>query len=232
MSGSGLFSDQGARLPHLVEGKGGVPGEVDDLRRDVARVLGPLAALALDDFGDAALDVADVDAIKDEFSSAAGAATFSGSDLDGVVGTGTMSPPRNITIDTTVAATGYTDCTVTGTDIDGNVLTEDFTGIDSIGQVVGTKLFASVTELAFTGGTDAAATHAVGFGDLVGLKPAPLALASLAAPALIHEVVDTAVVTSGALSLPATNPPYGAYIPSGGVAAVKYAIIYPYNPTA
>ena len=72
----------------------------------------------------------------------------------------------------------------------------------------------------------------VGFGDLVGLSKAAVALASLAAPALIHEVVDTAVATNGALSLPATNAPYGAYIPNGGVAAVKYAIIYPYNPSA
>lgn len=234
-NGSGLFSDQGARLPHLVDGKGGVPGEIDDLRRDVAGVLAALMAQTVDEFNAPA--AADVDAIKVGFSSAAGAVTYSGADLDGVVGGGAMSPPRNITIDTTVAATGFTDCTVTGKDIDGNVMTEAFTGINVIAQHVGAKAFAEVTELAFSGGTDAAATHSVGFGTILGLSKKLKIRGAGNVPMVMLEVDnDSTVLAADAITAtfaaPTVGEPNGTVDPTTAPAGADYIYVYEYDPTA
>ena len=49
-NGSGLFGSHRAAKPHLIKGKGGVAGEVDDLRNDVSSAVSPLAAWTVDEF--------------------------------------------------------------------------------------------------------------------------------------------------------------------------------------
>ena len=49
-NGSGLFGNQGPALPHLVQGSGGLAGEVADLRADIGRVMAPMTALTVDEF--------------------------------------------------------------------------------------------------------------------------------------------------------------------------------------
>ena len=51
-AGSGLFTNARPEKPHLVEGKGGLAGEVDDLRRDIASDLSGLAAISVEEFTD------------------------------------------------------------------------------------------------------------------------------------------------------------------------------------
>jgi len=234
MSGSGLFTKPRPEKPHLVEGKGGLAGEIDDLRADVAGELAGLAALTLKEWD--TLDIAVVDDIKEVFQSLnATAVEYTGAELDGTVGVGALDPPRNITVTTGAGGTpgeSPSEATITGTDIDGAALSEVIALSQSAGTDAGVKAFASVSSVALKDdGTGTGAALQVGFGDLVGLDRDPVALASLAAPALIHEVANTGVVTNGVLTLPADGLPHGTYAPNGGVAAVKYAIMYPYDPT-
>ncbi len=80
-SGSGLFSNKGPLKPHLTEGKGGVAGEVADLRRDVGAALGGLAALAVNHWDSP--PAADTDGIKTSVASSDVAVEYTGDDFDG-----------------------------------------------------------------------------------------------------------------------------------------------------
>lgn len=115
-------------------------------------------------------DVADVDAIIATGASAATAQTVSGAGLDGAVGAGNMTPPRNVVLvlnshadwDATVA-------TVTGVDADGNVQQEDLL-IPNGGNVTvtGVKLFAKITSLYIPAQTGATGTFTLGTGSALG----------------------------------------------------------------
>ena len=144
MAGSGLFSDQRPVKPHLVEGKTGVAGEVDNLRQDVATVLGGLVALTVEEFTDPAL--ADVDAIRVAAATVAAARTLSGADLDGVVGGDEMVPPRNVTV--TTAGVTPADAPATAT-VNGYVR-------NSKGQLVAQSEVVTVSQIAGAAGTSQA----------------------------------------------------------------------------
>jgi len=169
MSGSGLFSKQHAAKAHLLTGSGGLAAEVVDLRNDLLSELAPLAAIAVEEFTN--LAASDDDAIKTSIASSASAADYSGTALNGVVGAGTMSPPRNIIITTTSNANiNAVGVVVTGKDVNGATLTETITLTDNGGVVdSGVKAFASVSSIHVPaqGGTGGALKF--GFGNVVGL---------------------------------------------------------------
>lgn len=233
-TGSGLMSSQSPKQERFVhQGKGGVAGEVGDLRRDIENELASLAALALQQYD--TLDIADVDAlVETPVPCSTADQTIELAQFDGVVGLGVMDPPRNPTLTSDAHADhDAVDLIFTGTDIDDNVITETITKTADTGATdVCTKAFKTLVSVFVPAESGTTGVMTVGFGDLIGLPVSPLALASLAAPALIHEVADNAVVTNGVLTDGATIPPYGTYAPNGGVAAAKYAIIYPYDPAA
>jgi len=179
--GSGQFSSQNAVKQHLLRGSGGIQAEVADLRADIKRDFAANAAVAVEEFTN--VPVADVDAIKTSIASSASPVSYSGAALNGVIGAGAISPPRNITITTTTHADiDAVVVVVTGTDINGDALTENITLTDGGGVTdAGLKAFASVeqVDIPAQGGTGGALT--IGFGARIGLGKPLLSRAGLAA---------------------------------------------------
>lgn len=239
MAGSGLFSDQRPVKPHLVEGKTGVAGEVDNLRQDVATVLGGLAALTVEEFTDPA--VADVDAIRAAAATVAAARTLSGADLDGAVGGDEMVPPRNITITTAgvTPADAPANATINGwvRDSSGKLIAQSETiAVSQIaGAAAGALAFSKVESIDEEAADGTAATLAYGFGDIIGLgKP----LKSRAGAAMVVQEVEAGTVlaadaVTGTFVDAATAAPHGTYepatVPDG---SNDYALLYEYDPTA
>jgi hypothetical protein len=168
-AGSGLFTNQRAQRPHLVRGGGGLAGEVADLRADVSDEMEAQAAIAVEEWTDVAL--ADVDAIKASIASSASAESYSGADLDGAVGAGTMDPPRNITITTSAHADiDAVAVTITGKDVNGDDITEDITLTDGGGVTnAGAKAFAEVTQIDVPAQSGTGGALEFGFGAILGL---------------------------------------------------------------
>jgi hypothetical protein len=63
-------------------------------------------------------------------------------------------------------------------------------------------------------GTGTAATFSIGTAVVIGLSNFPKMRAGQKLPLVRLEIFDAAVVTNGVLTLPATNPPFGAYTPN------------------
>jgi hypothetical protein len=224
-NGSGLFTTQQARVPHLAK----VTGEIGDLRRDVAEELLPMAAFTVDEWADPV--AADTNGILLSVPSATGDVSYVAADLVGGAAV-EMDPPRNVTVTTGgTAANGFTDLEVVGKDINGADMTEDIASINSAATHAGVKAFAEVTGLNFTGGTDATATHEVGWGDVIGLNKPIKSRAGLAT--VLMEIEAGSKVTTGTIVDAATGEPNGTYEPNTVPdAANDYAVYYEYDPTA
>lgn len=222
-NGSSLFSNQVSAKPHLVDGHRGVPGEVYDLRRDVARVLASLAALTVDEFtnpaagGAAALEVAT-------------ACTTLGRLVTSFLAPGAAilaAGGRNITITTagTTPTNGPASALVTGTYL-GVAQTETIAGLNAgAATYAGVKPFDTVTSVQYATALDVDATNSIGIGNGLGVALKPLARAGGVVP--IREVVDGALVTTGALTANKLYTP--ATAPNG---AHDYAVYYEYDPAA
>lgn len=221
MSGSGLFSNQHAAKPHLVDGHRGVPGEVNDLRLDIARVLGNLAAISVDEFtnpaagGAAALE-------------AATACTLLGRLVTSFLAPGVAilaAYGRNVTITTagTTPTNGPASAVVTGT-YKGVAQTETIAGLNGgAATYAGVKPFDTVTSVQYATALDVDATNSIGIGNGLGVGLTPKARAG--ATVLVREVVDGALVTTGALTAEKLYTP--ATAPNG---THDYAVYYEYSP--
>lgn len=177
------------------------------------------------------VDTADRNGIKASFIAPAAATTYSGSDLDGVVGSGTMDPPRNITIYGNAGggeALAEKDIVITGVDVEGNTITETITasaltGVDT-GTDTGTTCFAKVTSIYVP--ADASGSpgdYEIGFGEAFGFS-SPLSYGGL-----IGEFVDNAEPTAGTVATAANAAPNGSYTPHGTAIANgsrDYALSY------
>lgn len=237
MSGSGLMSGQRAAKPHLVRGGGGLSGEVADLRADIAREIGFLASFTVEEFIDPA--AADPNGIKTSFASSDSAQQFLVADLDGLVGAGVMTPPRNITI--TTGASGdidAVDVVITGFVLDANgkeiPQTDTITLTADIGATdVGTQAFSRVTQIDIPAQTGTGGTIEIGFGDVIGLS-APL-VSRAGVEAVLMEIEAGTVLAADAITGTfidaATAAPNGTYEPATPAdAANDYAIYYEYDP--
>lgn len=230
--GSGQFSGQRAVKGHLVRGSGGVAGEIADLRDDIKRDFLANAAIAVEEFVDAA--AADPNGIKTSIASAATAQSYSGAALNGVVGAGVMSPPRNITITTTLHADiDAVDVLVTGLDVNGDEVTDTITLTDGGGATdVGTVAFAQVTQVDIPAQSGTGGALEIGFGDVIGLGK-PL-VSRAGAPVVTLEIEDGTVLAADAVTGTfvdaATVGPNGTYepatVPDG---SVDYALHYEYD---
>jgi hypothetical protein len=213
--GSGLWSTQSAIFPHLLHGQGGISGEVYAVRKDLGIVLTPLKCVTVEEY-DLPLPASGTLILTGGVSSLA-AQTFAQSALNGSLGGGVISPPRN----TEVVVAGATatqmaaSVTINGVDAWGRALSETITGTSGgAGTYTGVKCFAKVTSVVVPAGTGTGATFTVGTGVVIGLSQYPKLRAGQLLPLITREIVDGAVVTTGVLTLPATNLPFGAYTPA------------------
>lgn len=230
-NGSGLFSKQGANIPHLAQGAHGMTGEIADIRRDVSKVLAPLVAVAVEEYTNPPAAVANN--IMLVTASSKSAQTYSLSGLNGSLGGGAISPPRNIEVVTAGATPTNAPASVTinGIDAQGNVLSETIPGTNGgSATYAGAKCFAKVTSVVTPAAADTDATFSVGTGVVIGLSQTPKLRAGLTTPIIRQEIYNGAVVTTGALTTTSAHPPFGAYTPADAPnGARKYAIEYEYD---
>jgi hypothetical protein len=215
--GSGLWSTQAALFPHLVQGWHGMHGELADVRRDIALVLTPVKAVTVEEYDAPTPAVAT--AIVLVTATVAAAISLSGAALTGAIGTGVISPPRNIEVVTAGATATHApaDFVITGLDAWGRPLTETITGTAAgAATYAGVKCFAKVLSVSApaAGGTDA--TYSIGTGIVIGLSQYPKLRTGQLVGLVSREIVDGALVSppTGALTAPTTNPPFGAYTPA------------------
>lgn len=172
---------------------------------------------------------ADADSIKTSVASIASPVTYSGSALNGVIGAGAISPPRNITITTAGAtpADAPATATITGTAADGSVQTEVINVGQTATTVAGAKAFASVVSIALSAGDGTGATLTFGTGNVLGLSSKLRDVGGVAAAAVLVEVEAGVVVTTGTFVLPATSGPFGTYAPATVPNGTNdYAVVY------
>jgi hypothetical protein len=222
-NGSGLFKNQAATLAHLVVG-GGLGKEIADVRRDVAAVLTPLVAIAIEEYTLPPPIVAA--AIMIVTASSLTAQVYQGAGLTGSVGGGKISPPRNIEVVTAGATATHAPSSfvIKGLDAQGNHISETIPGTNGgAATYTGVKCFAQITSVEPVAGTGTDATFSVGTGVVIGLSQTPKIRTLQALPLVRKELYDGSVVTNGLLTLPATNPPFGAYTPNTAPAAVAAA---------
>lgn len=232
---SNLFGSKRPEKAHLLRGSGGLAAEIADLRDDVEEAFLELeqggGSFHVDEFTNPA--AADPDALVETAQNGSAAAIVtldSAVELDGVVGLGTMSPPRNVTV-TTSAVTGAYNTTdpivVTGLDVDGNALTDELalTAANGDEVVAGDACFAQVTSIAIPIQTLATSEFLFGFGAALGLsKKAAVRAGAVNAIAEIHPAGN-----AGAFGLPAAAAPNGSYTPDSGIApngVRDYAVTY------
>lgn len=172
---------------------------------------------------------ADADAIKTSIATTTSTVTYSGADLNGVIGAGAISPPRNITVTTGggTAADAPATATITGLAIDGSAQTDTITVAQTATIASGTKAFSSVTSIALTAGQGTDATLTFGTGEVIGLDSKLMSLGGATNGGVLKEVYDGSVVTNGVFVLPATSGPFGTYAPNTAPdAAHDYALVY------
>jgi hypothetical protein len=125
-NGSGLFKKQTARLNHILAGgKGGLPGEIVDVRRDVAAVFAPLVAVAVEEYTHPS--AANATALLGATASSVTTQHYAFNGAQGVA----LSPPRNVEVVVSGAGTpGNAPASVTfnGFDAQGNAISETIPG--------------------------------------------------------------------------------------------------------
>lgn len=194
-TGSGIMTNQRARLAHLVRGKGGVPGEIADLRSDIIDEFAASAAIAVEEWTNPAL--ADTDGIMTVVQSLLSTAVTYDSTLEALAAD--IDPPRNVTVTTGAGGTpahSPSEATIVGKDINGDAISEVIALSQAAATDAGALAFAVVESVTLKNdGSGTGAALEVGFGTVIGLsKPLmPRAAGSLA----LLEIVDGAIVGGG-----------------------------------
>lgn len=246
-AGSGLFTKPTAYKPHIVKNrKDGLGGEVAKLRADLVTAFSPVAAIAVEEW-DAPL-AASSNAIVLAAATQTVAQVLKGTGLTGAVGGAKMIAPRRICVFQAQGAHyTTTPITVKGYDAQGLYITDTLTllatGTVTTGDIVATtKFFSQVLEIDVPAQADAAGSLSFGFGLATGAGPGtddatiglsrPVKSRCTSVFALIKEIVDAGVVTTGTLVSSATDTPYGGYTPAAAPNGThKYAIMYEYDAT-
>lgn len=168
-------------------------------------------------------------AIKTAIASSTDVVTYSGADLNGAIGAGVISPPRNILITTagSTASDAPATATITGLAVDGSVQTETITVAQTATTAAGVKTFASVVSIALPAGDGTGATLAFGTGVVIGLDSKLMDLGGATNGGVLKEVANGTVVTNGTFVLPATSGPFGSYSPNTAPNGTNdYALLY------
>jgi hypothetical protein len=182
-------------------------------RSAVAKTLSNRAPLDVVEWTDPA--AATTNSIKTALATVAAPASYSGAALNGAIGAGAISPPRNLTVTTAGATASDAPATVTftGIDVDGNALTETFNVSQSAATASGSKCFAAVTQIDLPAADGTGATLAFGTGTAIGF---PVKTETRCGGAAVtSELVDGArPATAGTYTKAATALPYGSYTPN------------------
>lgn len=242
-NGSGMFSDQSALKPHLVQPGPGVAGEVADLRGDVGRTVAGLCALTVDEYTNAPVD--DANALMLQFAPPEVATTYraSAGDFDGVLADGIIdvasAGPRRLRFTTAGVTPGDAPatCTVVGKDGAGRALTETVTLAQTATTADSVNYFAEVDELRFAAADGPDSLMEVGFAGPLGLRQKIVSRAGVLHA--IEEIDPVAVgspLVGGAITATfvdaATDPPFGSVAPTTAVDGSRdYAYVYEYDPT-
>ncbi len=209
--GSGLFKKMHGKLQHLLNA-GGLAGEIADVRKDIAATVSPMLAVTVEEYIRPSGAVAA--AVLAVTASSLSAQTYT---QQSGVSSAKLFPPRNITVTTAGATATHAPATVTinGLDAQGLPLAETITGVNGgAGTYSGVKCFSQVISVVTPAAAGTDATFSVNTGIVMGLGQTPKLRAGQALPLIRREVYDGSIVTNGVLTLPATNPPYGAYTPN------------------
>lgn len=173
------------------------------------------------------LAAASGNAIKTAIATVTSTVTYSGADLNGAIGAGSISPPRNITITTAGATPSDAPATavITGLAIDGSAQTETISVGQTATTVAGAKAFASVISIAPAAADGTGATLAFGTGNVIGLDSKLRDVGGVAG--VVKEVANATLVTNGTFVLPATSGPFGTYSPNTAPNGTNdYAVVY------
>lgn len=217
-NGSGLWSSESPTHPHLIVGPGGIAKEVRDVRLDLNGTLTPLLAVTVEEYDGPGPAVAAALLAVTATQAVAVSYPFS------VV----LSPPRNVEVVVagTTPAHAPANFTFTGLDAAGNALTETVTGTSGgAATYAGVKCFAKVTGVSAPAATGTDATYSLGTGIVIGLSQFPKSRTGQALPLVRRELVDGVIATTGVLTLPSTNPPFGAYTPASAPNAATAAVV-------
>lgn len=229
MTTSKAMTGMHALVPHLIH-PGGIPGEVLDLRNDVntalLRVETPghhgTGVLAIEEWDNPATLVANYFMLVTAFTTAAQVLT--GTSLVGLA----SSPPRNVICTVTITGgAGSGTMVVHGTDINDNVIFENFTVPAGSAPVIGLKAFKTVTQvnlpLLAPGNTG---NVTVGQGDSIGLGSKVKLRHGIAA--VVFEIIENAFVGGAGVNATAVNLTTLAT----NVAEFKCGSVYIPNPIA
>lgn len=166
-AGSGIFSRAKAKIKHLVQGGGGLSGEIADLRDDLADELGLLPGFLVEEFtnlpGTATPGAAVIRAAT------ATVATPSTVLPAGLLAAGLAmlaKHARQLTFTTAggTPADAPANVVILGKDTNGNVATETLALAQTAATVTSVKAYKEITSLTFPAADGAGATIAIGIG--------------------------------------------------------------------
>jgi hypothetical protein len=231
MSGSGLFNGSkfGPANPAFMK-PGGKRGEILKLRQDCERALQPAAAITVEEFTNPAAGGAAV--LKIATATVASPVTVLAAALLAPGLAILAAQPRNITFTTagTTAADAPATALITGTDVNDAAQTETVTLAQTATIATGVKLFKTITSIVYPAADGTGATVAIGIGDAMGLSKTVKSRAG--GVTIVREVVDGALVVTGALASASAAPPYGSYTPATAPNGTHdYAVYYEYDPS-
>lgn len=219
--GSGIFDSKAPEKPHLIRGSGGIAGEINDVRQDIKSEFDPLAAIVVEEFTNPAAPGAAL------ISAAAASQIAAGRSATLLALAANISPPRNITVTTAGVTPADAPATalVTGTDINGDVMTETLNIPQTATIAVGAKAFASVTSIVEAAGDGTAATMSYGIGALIGLGKKVAVRAGL--PAIVKEIAAGSLApTPGVFAAPSVGVPNGTYSPNSAADGSRDYCLY------
>jgi hypothetical protein len=138
-----------------------------------------------------------------------------------------LARPRNVTFTTAGATPADAPATalITGTDINGDAMTETVNIAQTATIANGVKAFRTITSIAFSAADGTGATVSIGYGNAFGLRRK----ARTRAGAVMRgtEVSAGTIVTNGTLVTAETSPPHGTYTPNTAPNGTNdYAIEY------
>lgn len=138
--------------------------------------------------------------------------------------------PRRLVFTTagTTASDAPANVVITGRDVNGHAQSETLALAQTATTATSVKYYAKIESVVFAVGDGAGATIALSFGTDIGL--ARKVLLRTGAATLVRELMDGTAPTAGALIVPSTAIPNGAYTPNTlGNDVHDYAIYYEFD---
>lgn len=182
------------------------------------------------------------DLLRPLVASTTGVLAASASDTSGITyTTGITNPdvPRNLTVTAggTAADIKTGDVVITGTNVEGKVITESFTFADNTAATItGSKAFKTVTSILIPAQDGTGATYAVGYGSKLGIgmrNIASMPIKLLVRSAAGAETLEDPAASAFSSTLVENNTVTTTTTPDGAVSFRVYVLNYKWaiNPT-